>query len=66
MSDMKTVRRVQGAASRLCLASGEVALPAAPAQVLLSAEAWAAIEADPGLRAQFEDDDTPAAPADEE
>lgn len=65
MSEMKTVRRVQGAASRLCLASGEVALPAAPAHVLLSAEAWAAIEADPGLRAQFEDD-TPAAPADEE
>ena len=65
MSDMVIVQRVQGAACRLCLATGEVALPAAPAEVQLSAEAWAAIEADPALRVQFEVD-APAPPADEE
>lgn len=65
MSEMTTVRRVHGAACRLCLATGEVALPAAPAEVRLSAEAWAAIEADPALRAQFEVH-APAPPADEE
>lgn len=66
MSEMTRVRRVQGAACRLCLASGEVALPAAPADLVVSAEAWAAIEADPALRAQFEQLEPPATPADEE
>lgn len=66
MSEMTTVRRVHGAACRLCLATGEVALPAAPAEVQLTAEAWAAIKADPALRAQFEIQEPAPPPADEE
>jgi hypothetical protein len=60
-----TVQRVSGPACRLCLEAGEVTLPAAPATVVVTPEVWAAIEADPALRAQFSTD-VPAAPADEE
>lgn len=60
-----TVRRLSGPACRLCLDSGEVLLEAAPATIALTAEAWAAIQADPDLAPQFSTD-VPAAPADEE
>lgn len=60
-----TVQRVAGPACRLCLDHGEVALPAAPATVTVTADVWAALQADPVLSTQFSMD-VPAAPADEE
>lgn len=58
MTTMLSLRRVAGAACRVCLATGEIALPAAPATVDVTPDDWAAIQ-EAGLAAQFERVDAP-------
>lgn len=62
MSESVRVQRVAGDAVRLCFDGGEVVLPAAPATVDLSPEAWVAVQADPVLAAQV----APTVPAHDE
>lgn len=58
MTTMLSLRRVTGAACRLCLATGEILLPAAPETVAVTPAVWAAIQ-EAGLAAQFELVDAP-------